>query len=113
MFTRDTGYSNYTVEGADVYCVHDRNRFFPVELPDSLGYGAQPSWTGLDGNPRTDRWYATRTSRCELYRERNLEFERVALDVDGDNFPPEESAVQEFLIGNVMPLLVRRYFKEK
>jgi hypothetical protein len=62
----DFGYSNYTVEGVNVYCLFDKNPNLPV-----------------------DKWYNTEPllrCECSLYREGKY----LAIDVDREEFGKNE-----------------------
>jgi hypothetical protein len=106
LYTKDDGYSNYTVTDTQLLCVLGKNKKLPERVPDT--WGPKP-WVGMDGNPWEDRFHATKDGRCENYQERPLEFERVELDVEEERLLDEESAKAAFLQGDVMPLLVRKH----
>jgi hypothetical protein len=110
LFTRDYGYSNYTVEGSELYCAMEKNDNLPAEIPETWG---PKEWVGIDGDPEKDNWTLTNQSRCEHYQEYNPEFQRVRLDVDLEDLPGEEAAKEAFMQGDVMPLMVRRLYYEK
>jgi len=54
LYVRDNGYSNYTVEGTDVFCAKDRNPNLSAEEP-------------YDWKKEDDNWPLTNSSKCELY----------------------------------------------
>lgn len=108
LFTRDDGYSNWTVMDTELHCVMKRNAHLPVPKPDDYGGG----WIGVDGDPAKDNWFITQQSRCELYQEQKPEFARVHIDVEMDDLPTQEKAMEAFMQGDVMPMLVRKYYDE-
>lgn len=109
LFTRDDGYSNYTVTDTELHCAMKRNPNLAAYMPDD--YGAR-AWVGVDGDPAKDKWFATNQSRCELYQEQKPEFARVHLDVEMEDLPGPEKAMGAFMQGDVMPMLVRKYYDE-
>lgn len=83
LYTKDEGYSNYTVEDTAVHCALDMN-------PNLLNEDTQVPWdwnyrtvAGVAPTDTPDNWSKTRDSRCEHYKE--ITIERVQLDVDGEN----------------------------
>lgn len=71
LYSHSFGYSNYTVEGANIECALDLNPNLPKEEPYD--------WRIVDGK---DNWPATANSRCHRYDPSDY---MQSLDVDGEN----------------------------
>jgi hypothetical protein len=106
LFTRDVGYSNWTVEDTEAHCVLNKNEHLPEEIPDDVrGYKTNYEWISPDNDP----WYATRDSRCEQYVFNPDK--PVHVDCDGDEIMTEDAAQAHFFkTGDGMPLRITRYF---
>lgn len=119
LFTRDTGYSNYTVEDTDAHCLLRRNPHLPKEVPDEIRV-----WThinpvkkhDLERNqhaylwvaPEQDKWFATKDSRCDKYEGWGVPYH---IDCDGDEIMSIKQAEDHFFrTGDGMPLRIARYF---
>ena len=108
LITRDTGYSNYTVEDTDAHCIMDRNPKLPTAVPDEVRVRT-PDWAYHWIKPEKDRWHATKNGRCELYLYGSKT--PYHIDVDGDDLVSEEEG-QRLLTeeANPVPLMTTRYF---
>lgn len=76
LYSQGNGYSNWTWESDDVHCAKDRNPNLGAEKPYDWKQDAE-----------ADNWPKTNESRCELYAPGEF----VALDVDGEDGPADQS----------------------
>ena len=108
MFTRDVGYSNWTVEDTEAHCVLRLNPKLPDEIPDEIrGYKTDYKWV----KPEDDRWHATKDSRCDRYEF--SESEPIHKDCDGDEIMTIEAAEKHFFkTGDGMELRISKYFNK-
>lgn len=108
LFTRDTGYSNWTVEDTDLHCVLKLNPKLPDEIPDEVrrykghsDYG----WMRADN----DKWHATKDGRCDKYQ--HTDNDPPHIDCDGDEILTIKAAEDHFFkTGDGMPLRISKYF---
>lgn len=80
LYSKDTGYSNYTRMDTWVRCAKDANPNLEAEEP-------------YDWNKKevSDNWPATNNSRCEHYRKGDGYPVPTELDVDGNTLLTEEA----------------------
>ena len=108
LFTRDTGYSNWTVEDTDAHCAHNRNPKLPEEIPDEVR-----DYSHVWMRPENDAWHATKDGRCELY-DSNSDYEApYHIDCEGEEIVSLE--VGRRLLteeADPLPLLVAIYFNK-
>ena len=107
LFTRDTGYSNWTVEDTELHCVLKLNPNLPAEIPDVVRYDANfnNKWMQADN----DKWHATKNSRCDKYV--HTDDDPPHIDCDGDDIMGIEDAEKHFFrTGDGMPLRISKYF---
>lgn len=101
LFTRDTGYSNYTVIDTEAHCVHERNDKLPTDIPDDVG--SVNHWDMY----QAAKWVAVNNGRCELYQEGTQHH----IDCDGDELVGEKQGKRIMLEqGDPMPLLIAQYY---
>jgi hypothetical protein len=104
LFTRDTGYSNWTVEDTDLHCVLKLNTHLPAELPDEIR-DYKHAWAKADN----DKWYATKDSRCDKYA--HTDDDPPHIECDGDDILTIKAAEDHFFkTGDAMPLRISKYF---
>ena len=108
LFTRDTGYSNYTVEDTDMHCVLSANPKLPAEMPDEVydyGHDSRYKWM----QAKDDRWHATKEGRCDKYE--HTDNDPPHIDCDGEDIMTIEQAEAHFFkTGDGMQLRITRYF---
>jgi hypothetical protein len=109
LIQRDDGYSNWTVENTKAHCILDANGFLPEDIPDDIcGYKTDYKWV----KPEDDKWYATKTQRCDKYQYSDSE--PIKLDVEGDKIMTIKMAESHFFkTGDGMPLRIARYFNKE
>ena len=109
LITRDTGYSNWTVEDTQAHCMLNNNFHLPADIPDDIcGYKTDYKWV----KPENDKWYATKNQRCDKY-EYSAEVP-IKLDVEGDKIMTIKQAETHFFkTGDGMPLRIARYFNKE
>ena len=108
LFTRDTGYSNYTVEDTEMHCVLKLNPKLPAEIPDEVrGYSINSGYTWMA--PENDKWHATKDSRCDKYQHTDEAY--IHIDCDGDDIMTIKAAEDHFFkTGDGMQLRISKYF---
>ena len=108
LFTRDTGYSNYTVEDTELHCVLKLNPKLPAEIPDEVrGYSGSYDYVWM--TPANDKWHATKDGRCDKYQHNDAAY--IHIDCDGDDILSIEDAEKHFFrTGDAMPLRISKYF---
>jgi hypothetical protein len=108
LFTRDTGYSNYTVEDTEMHCVLKLNPKLPAEIPDEVrGYNSSYDYTWM--TPDKDKWHATKDGRCDKYQHTDEAYYHK--DVDGDEIMTIKGAEDHFFrTGDGMELRISKYF---
>ncbi len=105
LFTRDTGWSNYTVLETELHCVLKLNPKLPAEIPDEVRGYSHNAWM----TPANDKWHATKDSRCGKYQHTDEAY--VHIDCDGDDIMGIEDAEKHFFrTGDAMPLRISKYF---
>lgn len=111
LFTRDTGYSNWTVEDTDLHCVLRLNPKLPEEIPDEVreyhynGVINVHRWMKADN----DKWHATKDGRCDKYV--HTDDDPPHIDCDGEEIMPIKNAEDHFFkTGDGMPLRISKYF---
>jgi len=90
LFTRDTGYSNYTVEDTELHCVLKLNPKLPAEIPDEVRGYPKYEWV----KPEDDRWHCTKDSRCGKYQHTDEAY--IHIDSDGDDIMTINAAEDHF-----------------
>lgn len=104
LFTRDTGYSNWTVEDTDLHCVLRLNPKLPAEIPDEV-----KDYSGKWMRAENDKWHATKDGRCDKYV--HTDNDPPHIDCDGDDIMPIKNAEDYFFkTGDGMPLRISKYF---
>ena len=115
MFTRDTGYSNYTVLDTEAHCVHDRNPKLPADIPDEVrkwGHIQERDYNYVWMKPKDDKWHATKDGRCDLYEY--TEEQPYHIDCDGDDIVAIHDGRRMLTEeANPLPLLVAIYYGKK
>jgi hypothetical protein len=110
LFTRDTGYSNYTVEDTDLHCVLKLNPKLPAEIPDEVrdyyaSNEAGYTWMKADN----DKWHATKDGRCDKYV--HTDNDPPHIDCEGESIMPIKNAEDHFFkTGDGMQLRISKYF---
>jgi len=111
LFTRDTGYSNYTVEDTEMHCVMRRNPKLPTEIPDEVRKYTRKGYAWMQ--PENDKWHATKDGRCELY-QRDAVDDYCHIDCDGDDIEDIETGRRMLTEeADPMPLLIAQYFNKE
>lgn len=108
LFTRDTGYSNWTVEDTDLHCVLRMNPKLPDELPDEVRrYEGRSEYVWMKAD--NDKWHATKDGRCDKYV--HTDDNPPHIDCDGDKVMGIAQAEDHFFrTGDGMPLRISKYF---
>lgn len=108
LFTRDTGYSNWTVLDTEMHCARRMNPRLPAKLPSAVQSGSRDQ-------PALDKWHATRNGRCQDFRREPpdvpLPFHHI--DCDGEEIPTPEQTVDAMLSqADPVPQAILDYFAE-
>lgn len=110
LFTRDTGYSNWTVEDTELHCVLKLNPNLPAEIPDDVrDYYASNKVRYTWMKAEDDKWHCTKDSRCDKYQ--HSDDDPVHIDCDGGDILTIKAAEDHFFrTGDGMQLRISKYF---